>query len=71
MDYRPAGIVVDAAFARKLERERNAALNALCKIESHYVDGCDTYEAWESMGEIAATFLPDEIAQTRAQLKSK
>jgi predicted kinase len=29
MDYRPAGIVVDADLARKLERERNAAIAEL------------------------------------------
>lgn len=52
-------LVALGLFARKLERERDAALDALCKIEAHYVDGCDTYEAWESMGEIAATFLAE------------
>lgn len=41
----------------KLERERDAALDALDKIESFYVDGDDTYEAWKAMGEVAATFL--------------
>ena len=48
-----------SAFAKKMEHERNAALDALCRIESHYVDGDDTYEAWKAMGEIAATFLSE------------
>lgn len=51
--------VVLADLARKLERKMNAALDALDKIESHYVDGDDTYEAWKAMGEIAATFLAE------------
>ncbi len=48
-----------ANHAVKMERQRNAALDALNKIESLYVDGDDTYEAWKAMGEIAATFLKE------------
>lgn len=47
--------------AQKLECRLNAALDALDKIESHYVDGDDTYEAWRAMGDIAAVFLREEI----------
>jgi hypothetical protein len=58
--------ISDYAYAmlehsRKMERERNAALDALDKIESHYVDGDDTYEAWKAMGEIAAAFLAENV----------
>jgi hypothetical protein len=62
-------IVVPANFARKLERERNAALDALDKIESHYVDGDDTYEAWKAMGEIAATFLAENAEPIHPESK--
>ena len=37
--------------------QRDAAINALMKIEEIFIDGCDTYEDWKSMGEIARTFL--------------
>jgi DNA-binding XRE family transcriptional regulator len=53
-----------AEHSRRLERERNAALDALEKIESHYVDGDDTYEAWRSMGDIAANFLSENAEHT-------
>jgi len=42
-----------------MERERNAALDALEKIESWYVDGADTFESWKAMGEIAVNFLAE------------
>jgi len=57
MDYRPAGIVVDADLSRKLERERDKAIAALSAIEERFVDGCDTYEDWKFMGGIARSFL--------------
>lgn len=44
-----------------LRCELEAALDALNKIESHYVDGDDTHEDWKAMGEIAATFLAENV----------
>jgi hypothetical protein len=41
----------------KAERERDAAIGAIMKIEEIYIDGDDTYEDWKSMGQIARTFL--------------
>ena len=58
-----------ANHAVKMERERNAALNALSKIEEHYVDGDDTYDAWKAMGEIAATFLAENAERIRAEIE--
>lgn len=37
--------------------QRDEAINALMKIEEIFIDGCDTYEDWKSMGQIARTFL--------------
>ena len=37
--------------------ERDAAIDALMKIEDIFIDGDDTYEDWKSMGQIARTFL--------------
>jgi len=37
--------------------ERDAAIDALMKIEDVFIDGDDTYEDWKSMGQIARTFL--------------
>lgn len=37
--------------------QRDEAINALMKIEEIFIDGCDTYEDWRSMGQIARTFL--------------
>jgi hypothetical protein len=41
----------------KAERERNAAIDALMKIEDIFIDSDDTYEDCKSMGQIARTFL--------------
>jgi len=41
----------------KLYNQRDAAIDALMKIEDIYIDGDDTYEDWKSMGQIARTFL--------------
>jgi hypothetical protein len=41
----------------KAIRERDAAIDAIMKIEDIYIDGDDTYEDWKSMGQIARTFL--------------
>jgi hypothetical protein len=30
------------------------------KIEEIFIDGCDTYEDWKSMGQIARTFLENK-----------
>lgn len=37
--------------------QRDQAITALEAIETHYVDGDDTHEAWRAMGDIAANFL--------------
>jgi hypothetical protein len=37
--------------------QRDEAINSLMKIEEIFIDGCDTYEDWKSMGQIARTFL--------------
>ena len=52
--------IVYASFARELERERNAFKSALMTIDEIYVDGCDTYEDWKSMGEIARAAIYSE-----------
>jgi hypothetical protein len=44
-----------------MQRERDAAIDALMKIEDIFIDGDDTYEDWKSMGQIARTFLEDKI----------
>lgn len=51
--------LVHADLARKLEIERNSAIAALMTIEERYIDGCDTYEDWEFMGESARAFLSE------------
>jgi hypothetical protein len=45
----------------KLYNQRDAAIDALMKIEDIYIDGDDTYEDWKSMGQIARTFLENKI----------
>jgi hypothetical protein len=37
--------------------QRDAAIDALMKIEDIFIDGDDTYEDWKSMGQIARTFF--------------
>ena len=44
---------VPAEFARKLERERDEAMEALMKIEEVFVDSDDTYEDLIKIGNIA------------------
>jgi hypothetical protein len=41
----------------KICKQRDAAIDAIMKIEEIYIDGDDTYEDWKSMGQIARTFL--------------
>jgi hypothetical protein len=41
----------------KICNQRDAAIDALMKIEDIYIDGDDTYEDWKSMGQIARTFF--------------
>jgi hypothetical protein len=41
----------------KAIRERDAAIDAIMKIEDIFIDGDDTYEDWKSMGQIARAFL--------------
>jgi 5-formyltetrahydrofolate cyclo-ligase len=45
----------------KLYNQREAAIDALMKIEEIFIDGDDTYEDWKSMGQIARTFLENKI----------
>ena len=40
-------------WALRAERERDEAREALLKIEEVFVDGCDTYDDWKAMGDIA------------------
>jgi len=42
--------------------ERDAAVRVLESIEEIYIDGCDTYEDWKSMGNLARNFLYPENA---------
>ena len=48
---------VPADFARKLERERDEAREALMKIEDLFIDGTDIYADRENMGTIARNAL--------------
>jgi hypothetical protein len=48
---------VPAEFARKLERERDEAREALMKIEDLFIDGTDIYADRENMGIIARNAL--------------
>jgi hypothetical protein len=41
----------------ELCNQRDAAIDALMKIEDIFIDGDDTYEDWKSMGQIARTFF--------------
>jgi len=41
----------------KIYNQRDAAIDAIMKIEEIYIDGDDTYEDGKSMGQIARTFL--------------
>jgi hypothetical protein len=47
--------------ARKLERERDAAIAVISAIEERYIDGCDTYEDWKFMGDTARAFLEENV----------
>ena len=44
--------------------QRDAAIDALMKIEDIFIDGDDTYEDWKSMGQIARTFF-EKIHESR------
>jgi len=50
---------VTAEFARKLERERDEAREALMKIEDLFIDGTDVYADREKMGLIARNALEE------------
>lgn len=52
--------IVWPEFARKLERERDEAREALMRIEDLFIDGTDIYADREQMGMIARTALEDE-----------
>jgi len=41
----------------KICNQRDAAIDALMKIEEIFIDGEDTYEDWKNMGQIARTFF--------------
>lgn len=45
----------------KAEKERDAAWEALMRIEEIFVDGDDTYEDWKAMGDIVRKAL--EVAK--------
>ena len=45
--------VVDADFARRLERQRDELLEAIYAIDERFIDGCDTYDDWQFMGQTA------------------
>ena len=44
-------------LARKLERERDEARDALMKIEEIFVDGENTHDDWFKMGQIAREYF--------------
>ena len=49
--------VVDADFARRLERERDEAREVVSRIEEIFCDGEDTHDDWMKMGNIARDYL--------------
>jgi hypothetical protein len=49
--------IVWPEFARKLERERDEAREALMRIEDLFIDGTDIYADREKMGMIARNAL--------------
>lgn len=50
------------AVARILAAEYRKAFSVLESIEGIYMDGCDTYEDWKAMGELArGFFLPPNV----------
>ena len=51
--------VVPADFARRLERQRDEAREALSRIEEVFIDGCDTCADREKMGSIARAALEE------------
>jgi len=44
---------VDAEFARRLDRQRDGLLEALYAIDERFIDGGDTFDDWQFMGETA------------------
>ena len=51
--------VVPADFARRLERERDEARDALMRIEDLFIDGTDVCADREKMGSIARAALEE------------
>ncbi len=51
--------------------EHGLALLTLEQIEEIYVDGCDTYEDWKAMGELARSFLHTNIVMPPPHPASK
>ena len=49
--------VVDADFARRLERQRDELLEAIYAIDERFIDGCDTYDDWKFMGQTARDII--------------
>jgi hypothetical protein len=41
------------AHARRLERQRDELLEALYAIDERFIDGCDTCDDWQFMGQTA------------------
>lgn len=60
MDYRPAGIVVDASFARQLERERNEARRLAEQYAAHH----DIIFHWENANGMARGLAAQDSATT-------
>jgi hypothetical protein len=55
-------MAINSANARQSEtehamRERDELLGALYAIEERFVDGCDTYEDWQFMGQTARSAI--------------
>ena len=45
--------VVPKSLAVSLERQRDELLEALFAIDERFIDGCDTYDDWQFMGQTA------------------
>jgi hypothetical protein len=45
--------VVPKSLAVALERQRDELLEALYTIDERFIDGCDTYDDWQFMGQTA------------------
>jgi hypothetical protein len=39
--------------SKRLERQRDELLEAIYAIDERFIDGCDTYDDWQFMGQTA------------------